>query len=295
MTVPSYSPLMSRRPEKKSLAQPDELTAFDHGESRVVEIGQVAIGRSVHEPGWRWSEHIRPVVGTASCQFHHVGLLASGRVHIAMDDGTELDLVPDDVVDIPPGHDAWVVGDEPAVMIDVLGARGWASPPLSAERTLTTVAFTDIVDSTTHASRLGDARWRHLLTDHFGALRHRLEAFRGTEVKTTGDGMLALFDSPARAVRWAAAAIKVAEADGLRVRAGIHTGEVELVGRDVRGVAVHFASRLLDIAGPMQVVVSTPTRALVGEPDIGFEDGGEHRLKGIEGDHRLWVASVPHG
>jgi class 3 adenylate cyclase len=154
-------------------------------------------------------------------------------------------------------------------------------------RVLATLLFTDLVDSTARAAELGDARWRHVLSGHFMAARAELERFGGREVKTTGDGLLVRFEGPARALHCAAAIRQHAQASGLEIRAGVHVGEVQLVGEDVRGVTVHEAARIMAAAGPGEILVSDLTRALAGASGLRFEDRGTHTLKGLEGEWRL--------
>lgn len=155
------------------------------------------------------------------------------------------------------------------------------------ERILTTLLFTDVVGSTELVTRLGDRAWRELTVDHFQEARAALDRFGGREVNTTGDGMLVMFDGPALALRCAASIRSGAERAGLKIRAGVHIGEVELVGSDVRGLAVHLAARIMGAAEPNEVLVSDTTRALSMTAGIQFEDRGMVRLKGIEGEQRL--------
>jgi class 3 adenylate cyclase len=156
------------------------------------------------------------------------------------------------------------------------------------DRVLATVLFTDIVGSTEHATRLGDRQWRSLLDDHDALVRRQLERFSGRLVKTTGDGLLATFDGPARAVRCACAIRDGLKRLGIDIRAGLHTGEVELRGDDVGGVAVHLAARVQALAGPDEVLVSRTVTDLVTGSGIAFSDRGEHELKGVPGRWRLF-------
>jgi class 3 adenylate cyclase len=146
-----------------------------------------------------------------------------------------------------------------------------------------TVLFTDIVDSTAMVQRMGDSDWMDLLRRHNASLRADLNTFRGREVSTTGDGFLAVFDGATRAVRCGVAMTRSAEALGLRIRVAIHTGEVEVVGGDVRGVAVHTAARTMSLAGPDEVLVSSTTRDLIEGSGVVLEDAGAHELKGLPG------------
>lgn len=157
------------------------------------------------------------------------------------------------------------------------------------ERVLATVLFTDIVGSTRRAVQLGDAAWRQLLEEHDSWVRRQFQSFKGREVKRTGDGFLATFDSPARAVQCARAIRDAVKRLGIEIRAGLHTGECELVGADVAGIAVHIASRIQSTAGPSEVLVSSTVRDLVAGSGLRFTDHGRHALKGIAGDWQLFV------
>ncbi len=167
---------------------------------------------------------------------------------------------------------------------------GETSTP-SVERVLATVVFTDIVGSTARAQTLGDRAWGDLLDLHDKAVRKELERFRGNEVKWTGDGFLATFDGPARAIQCALAIVSTVRALGLEVRAGIHTGEVDLVKNDIRGIAVHIASRVADLANGGEVVVSRTVKDLVAGSGISFQDYGTHELKGVPEQWMLFRAS----
>ena len=215
-------------PHVKNLATPDEQLTFAKGTSSNVRIGELVVGRLVQEPGWRWSEQIKPLAGTESCQFHHVGVAISGAAIVRMDDGTEYPIEAGDVFDIPPGHDQWVVGDEPAVSIIWGGWRGFGKPPLG-ERVLTTMLMTDIAGSTNLASQLGDAVWDRLMERHNAVVREVLERFWGQEIDTTGDGFLATFDGAARAVHAADDIRRAIRTLNVEIHAGVHTGEVEMV------------------------------------------------------------------
>ena len=273
---------------RKSLERPDEIVDVPGVRVHMVDLGDFTVGRMVNEPGWRWSTHMRPIVGGEWCQARHVGILLSGRIGIEFADGTSAEFKAGDVFDIPPGHDGFTIGDEPAVQIEWTGVRAWAGFPTGIHsRVLATLLFTDLVDSTAIAAELGDARWRQRLSGHYEAARTELERFGGREVKTTGDGVLARFEGPARALHCAVAIRRRAQSEGLQIRAGIHVGEVELVGEDVRGVTVHEAARIMSAAGPGEIFVSDLTRALVGASGLTFEDRGVHTFKGLEGEWRL--------
>ena len=236
-----------------------------------------------------------PLVGSPSCPIRHLGYSMSGAMHVVMDDGQTLDIGPNTVFDIPPGHDKWVTGDEPWVTIE-WGASGRALGAALKEagaRSLATVLFTDIVDSTARLQLVGDAAWRDLLAAHNARLREQLNVFRGREVKTTGDGILAVFDSPTRAVQCAAAMTRSTRAIEIEIRVGVHTGEVELVGDDVRGIAVHTAARVLALAGPGEVLVSSTTNGLLEGSGMVLEDAGTHELKGLAGTRQVFRLVVP--
>jgi pimeloyl-ACP methyl ester carboxylesterase len=157
------------------------------------------------------------------------------------------------------------------------------------DRALLTVMFVDIVGSTQRAAELGDLRWRHLLNDFYTAVRRELTAFRGHEVNTAGDGLLATFDGPARAIRCACSVRERVRPLGLQVRTGLHTGECELVGGDIAGIAVHVGARVAATAGPDEVLVSSTVKDLVAGADLRFADRGMHSLKGVFGERRLFV------
>jgi class 3 adenylate cyclase len=157
------------------------------------------------------------------------------------------------------------------------------------DRVLATVMFTDIVGSTEEAARLGDHRWRDLLGDHHDMVRSELGRWRGNEVKTIGDGFLATFDGPARAVRCADAILSSVESLGLKLRAGLHTGECELVGNDVAGIAVHIGARVMSCAQPGEVLASSTVKDLVAGSGLQFADRGMHALRGLPDEWRLYA------
>jgi class 3 adenylate cyclase len=272
----------------KSFDAPDDVVEFPRMRARIVELGDLTVGELISEPGWRWSEDQRPIIGGDWCQARHVGYIISGRVGIDFADGTSISFGPGEVFDIPPGHDGYTIGDEPCVQIEWMGIRAWAGFPTGIHsRVLATLLFTDLVDSTSMAAQLGDGRWRALISELFGDTRRELERFGGREVATTGDGMLATFEGPARALHCAAALLRTAERHAVQIRIGVHVGEVELVGEDVRGIVVHEAARIMSAAGPGEILVSELTRGLAGASGLRFEDRGTYELKGLEGQWRL--------
>ena len=234
----------------------------------------------------------KPIAETEWCQVHHIGYVLSGHLHVEMHDGATVELTGGDTFELPPGHDAWVVGDEPWVSVDYAGRRLFArSPAAISDRVLRTVVFTDLSKSTETLSRLGDSRWRLLLAEHNQAAREAIDRFSGRQVKTTGDGFLVLFDSPAAAVRGAKAMVDAAAGLHLTARAAVHTGEVELQDDDVRGIAVHATARILEIAQPGEVLVSATVLDLLEGSELQFQDRGEFELRGI-GPHRRLAALV---
>jgi class 3 adenylate cyclase/alpha-beta hydrolase superfamily lysophospholipase len=160
------------------------------------------------------------------------------------------------------------------------------------DRVLATVMFTDIVASTRHATELGDRRWGDLLEAHHTTVRRELQRFQGTEVDTAGDGFLATFDGPTRAIRCAEAAVQTVRSLGLEIRVGIHTGECELIDDKVRGIAVHIGARVVALADPSEVLVTTTVRELVAGSGIEFADRGKHSLRGVPGDWQVYAAGV---
>jgi class 3 adenylate cyclase len=266
----------------KNLLEPDERREAPFADLRLTRVGSMAIGHGVLEPGWRWSTHMGPIMGTPSCPIHHVQLVISGRIAYRMDDGQEVELGPNDLVDVPPGHDAWVVGEEPAVLLDIGGNIAGIAVPQEHERVLATILMTDIVGSTAIAERLGDQQWKQLLAEHDRVVRALLTRFRGTEVKTVGDGFVTTFASPAAALRCGIGIADDVRALGLEVRVGVHTGEIELTSSDIAGISVHVAARILSLAGPSQVLLSASTRALAEATGLRFEEHGRHAVKGVE-------------
>ncbi len=193
-----------------------------------------------------------------------------------------------------PGRDhlPWV-GEQAAVVDEVEEFLTGIRPTPEPDRVLATVLFTDIVGSTERAASLGDTAWRDLLDQHHALVRRELTHFRGQEISTTGDGFLATFDGPARAVRCAVAIRDRLRESGLEVRAGVHTGECERMGDNIGGLAVHIGSRVAGLAGPGEVLASSTVKDLVAGSGIVFEDRGARPLKGVPGEWRLFkVARV---
>jgi class 3 adenylate cyclase len=181
-------------------------------------------------------------------------------------------------------------GDPEPMLAEIQEFLTGARPIVEPDRVLATILFTDIVDSTGRAAALGDARWRTSLGAHDRAVRTALERYRGREIKSTGDGFLATFDGPARAVRAALSIRDVIAEQGIDVRSGLHTGEIELTGSDIAGIAVHIAARISALAGPGEVLVSSTVKDLVTGSGIAFETRGTQTLKGIADEWRIFAA-----
>lgn len=276
--------------QRKGFDRPESVRRFFHGKVDVVQLGEVAVSRFLFQPGWTWSGDVGPIAGTRSCQNRHLGYTIAGALRVRMDDGAELVIRAGDAYEIPPGHHAWVEGDEPWDSVEFTSGHSYAlSPEDLGERTLATLLFSDIVDSTAMLERLGDRAWAALLHEHNTRVRAAIDQYRGREMATLGDGFLALFDGPARAVRAAEMMDQATAPLGLRLRFGIHTGELEIVGGQARGVAVHTAARVAALAGAGELLVSATTHDLLEGSGLAFECHGEHELKGLSGARRLYV------
>jgi class 3 adenylate cyclase len=188
------------------------------------------------------------------------------------------------LVELPgDDHPPWF-GDSEAVLGEIEEFLTGSRTAVEPDRVLATVLFTDIVDSTGTAAELGDRRWRETLEAHAEATRRALDEFGGREIKSTGDGFLATFDGPARGIRCAQAVISASRPLGIRIRAGLHTGECELIGDDIGGIAVHIAARISSLAAADEVLVSRTVRDLVAGSGVRFADHGRHELRGVPGE-----------
>ena len=261
------------RLQRKSFGKPDQVRTFPMGLLQVVSLDEVAIGRFVFQPGWQWSKDVGPIAGTRSCGPRHLGYTISGSLQVRMDDGTELTIAPGDAYEIPPGHDAWVVGDLPWDSVEFTSAHAFGlSPHDLGERVLATILFSDIVGSTSTLERVGDHEWARVLREHNVRIRSAIDRFRGREIDAAGDGFLALFDGAARAVS-AAALMDGAVADlGLRVRVGVHT-----------------AARVASLAGAGEVFVSGTTRDLLDGSGLLLDHRGDFELKGLSGSRPIFA------
>ena len=277
------------RLRSKEFTDPDERREFPLGHAEVVVLDEATVGRATYEPGWRWSTHMAPTTGTTTCPLRHLGYSISGVMQVELADGEAMRIEPGSVYEIPAGHDAWVIGQEPWVTVEWTSAQSVGIAPEGAgRRVVMTVVFTDIVDSTATLERSGDEAWQVLLLRHNSRLRDELNRFYGREVKTTGDGFLAVFDGATRAVRCARAMAHAARQVGSPIRVGVHTGEVEAVGDDVHGLAIHIAARVMSLAGTDEVYVSASTADLLEGSTLELEDLGPHDLKGLSGQRHVF-------
>ena len=201
-------------------------------------------------------------------------------------------LIPNSVYKELPGSDNfWWVGDVDVIADEIQEFLTGVRPAREPDRILATVLFTDLVGSTERAAELGDRGWNELLERHNRVVRRELAAFRGREVSTAGDSFVATFDGPARGIRCAQSISQAVEGLGLQIRAGLHTGEVERVAGDIRGLAVHIGARVAATARPGEVLVSAAVPPLVAGSGIEFEDRGTHELKGVPGEWRLYAVT----
>jgi class 3 adenylate cyclase len=276
--------------QRKSLDMPDETRTIPNGRTDIWNLGDFVVGRIVFQPGWKWSKDVKPIAQTEWCEYHHLGLILEGVLHYITPEGLEMEVSPGMLFEILPGHDAWVVGDEPVIQYDFAGMRTFALPASGrSERILATLVCTDIVDSTATAERVGPAAWRTMLAELNAASRRQIDKFRGRVAANTGDGLISIFDGAERAVRCGLAVSAEAAQLGLRIRCGVHTGEVELLPDNIRGVAVHIVSRITALGAAGEVLLSGTTYELVADSDLRFEDRGSHELKGVTGARQVWA------
>ena len=280
--------------QRRPFGEATHVREVPFGRLETYDMGEIRVGRSVLQPGWRWSTSIKPISRTELCEYHHQGVCLSGRIRIQTREGAELTVEGGQFYEIPAGHDAWVEGDEPYINIEWQPSADFArTEGGDFDRVVSTLLVTDIVESTAKALELGDGAWRDLLTAHDRAVRTQLDRFRGREITTTGDGFVALFDGAERAIRAALGICRAASELGIEVRTGVHTGEVEMEGDNVRGVAVHIAARITGLAGPGEVYASWATRELLAGSSIGFTDRGAHALKGLSEERRVYAVESP--
>jgi class 3 adenylate cyclase len=229
--------------------------------------------------------HVLPAITTPTLILHRVG---DQVCHVENARFAAREIRGARYVELPgDDHVPWAGGDDMLEEIQefLTGVR----EPTEPDRILTTVLFTDIVGSTESAARLGDRIWRDLVERHHQAVRHELGRFRGREIDTAGDGFLASFDGPARAIRCARAIVDSVETLKLQVRAGLHTGECEVAGDKLVGIAVHIGARVASEAAAGEVLVSSTVRDLVAGAGIAFDERGRHTLKGVPGEWSLYA------
>jgi class 3 adenylate cyclase len=229
--------------------------------------------------------HVLPTIRVPTLVLHRTG------DSISVDQGRYIaEQIPGaKYVELPGTDHLPAAGDFNALVDEIEEFLTGVRPVPESDRVLATVLFTDIVGSTERAATLGDRAWRALLDTHHGIVRRELERHRGREVGTAGDGFLATFDGPARAIRCAAAIRDGVRSLGIQIRAGLHTGECELMGDDVGGIAVHIGARVMATAAPSEVLVSSTVKDLVAGSGLRFVDRGVHSLHGVPGEWRLFA------
>jgi class 3 adenylate cyclase len=278
------------RLQRKGFGTPDEIRRFPNGVVEMVTLDEIPVCHFVFQPGWNWSRDVGPIAGTKSCQHRHVGYTISGRLCVRTDDGTTLSIGAGEAYEIPPGHVAWVEGDVPWESVEFTSGHSYGkSPEDLGERVSATILFSDICDSTAILERVGDNEWTRIVREHNERIRAVIDRFRGREMATLGDGFLALFDGASRAIQ-AAGGMDPAVSDlGIRVRTGVHTGEVAIVGGQARGVAVHCAARVAALGGPGDVLASCTTHDLLDGSGLPFELRGTYELKGLSGARPIFA------
>ncbi|MBI1756877.1 MAG: adenylate/guanylate cyclase domain-containing protein [Fimbriimonas ginsengisoli] len=195
-------------------------------------------------------------------------------------------------VEYPGNVHAMMLDDMDTILDDIQEFMTGERPAAHSDRILATVVFLDIASSTERAAEMGDAAWRHVLDSYYRVVRKELDRFRGRETNTAGDGFLATFDGPARAVRCGLAIVQGVRQLGLAVRVGVHTGECELMGDNIGGIAVHIGARIMAKGEPGAVLVSSTVKDLVAGAGLDFRDAGSHALKGVPGEWRLFTATA---
>jgi len=284
------------RLEIRDLSEPEAVVTYALGATSQVRLAGTVVSHHVLQPGWRWETHAQSEVGTASCELHHRGVVLRGRMGVRTDDGEEAVIGPNQVFDLPPGHLTWVEGDEELVMVDWAGGAGFDVRPGERTRVMATVLFTDMVGSTEQAGKAGDAAWKRRVAMHDDVVRTVLVRYGGREVETAGDSFLIVFDGAERAIRCGLALVEALAAIEVPIRVGIHSGEVALSAEHVHGLAVHAAARIVDEAGPGEVLVSGTTRDVAeGSAGLVFESRGRYSLRGLQREHDLFAAASSTG
>jgi class 3 adenylate cyclase len=232
--------------------------------------------------------HVLPVIRVPTLVLHRAG---DGLVSVEAGRHMAEQIPGARFMELPGEDHLWFHGDSDAILDEMEEFLTGTKRVHEPDRVLATVMFTDIVDSTQRAAEMGDRRWRDLIGRHDALMRGQLERFRGRAVKTMGDGFLATFDGPARAIRCACSAREAVSQLGIEIRAGLHTGECELIGDDVGGIAVNIGARVAAKAGSGEVLVSRTVTDLVAGSGIDFTERGAHALKGVPGEWQLFAVA----
>ena len=241
--------------------------------------------------GWVLDIDVRPVARTLQTPTLVLHRTDDALIHVGLGRALARDIPGARYVELPgDAHPPWI-GDTAALVAEIQQFLTGSRVRVEVERVLATVLFTDIVGSTERAVTLGDRAWRDLLGRHHAIVRHEIEYYRGREIDTSGDGFLATFDGPARAIRCAKGIRDAVRSLGLEIRAGLHTGECERVDDKIAGIAVHTGARVMAEAGPGEVLVSSTVKDLVAGSGLDFREHGIHTLKGIPGEWRLFAVA----
>ena len=274
-------------PHKKNLREPDESIRFEGVSEDIVEIGGFTIARTVQDPGWRWSS-TDPRSDGALCSPITSGWSCPDVGEPSFATAPSSSGVRRTCSTVLPDHDGYTIGDEPCVMIEWVGVRTFVAPRSGfGDRFLAALLFTDLVDSTSMVARIGDVAWHELLSEHYHVARGELERSGGKEIDTTGDGLFATFDAPARALRCAASIRDAADRQGLSIRAGVHVGEVTITQDGVRGSPCTRPPASWPPPGLARSWSRRSPAPWRPRPGLVFEDRREHALKGLEGSRRL--------
>jgi hypothetical protein len=281
----------------KRFDEPDEVVSLPNMAGQVVVLNETYIGRYVAQPGWRWSKDVKPLAGTPSCQYHHQGIVLSGCMEVVTDDGARRTVRAGEAFDLPPGHDAWVVGDEPCISVEFRGVRGWGRSTSVGERVVATLLVTDIVGSTAIATRLGDGAWNcsHGTPTGCGS--------NWTASGATSSKRPAMDSSSSLTVPRGPCAARPVSA-GPHARTTLRCGREFTRGRwsatPTTSAAWPFTppSGSRPSPGRAKSSQSASTVALVEGSGLSFADAGEHELKGLAGVRRVYRLTgdaVPSG
>ena len=283
---------------RKSVDDPDEVVEFPNMHTEIVHLGDLTVGRMVNQPGWRWSNDVRPTVGGEWCQVRHVGFMISGGLGLDFPDGSSVVFGPGDVFDIPPGHDGYTVGDEPIVQIEWSGLRHWAGLGGARNRVLGTMLFVDVVSSTEAATRLGDAAWRDLLSEYFEAMRGGARALRRPRGEDHGgrDARHVRRVGPRGPMCGCGPAASPASTT-CRCGSASTSARSRSSATTCAGSPSTRRHASWPPPAPDEIVVSELARMLAGAAGLAFEDRGTRELKGLDGEWRLAavveVAALP--